>query len=460
MIGFSALPRAGPVALGALALAALGSAASLFLLDRQVEYQFSELQAYTAGDSVDRLALLERDQGPEALVQAVRRATETASPGQLFLVTDAQGRKLAGNLASWPQELDADVDPDDDWDSFRLADGGTARAITASLGGERLLIGQSDATRRPLRRAIVLSAATAFAVLAAALIGVATVWARLVGARLDRLASAARAIAGGDRKTRLPLGRGDAFDDLAGALNQMVDENLRLVSGLEAVTQSLAHDMRTPLMRMRAAIADARQAGAQVERDGALERAEQHADQAVSIFTGLADLALAESGLSREAMQTIALDALVQDVADLFEPLAEERGQTLNVAVEPVALPGHRQLLFQALANLIANAIRYAPENTPIDIGLTSSGDGAALTVRDFGRGLSAVEAAEAVRPFVRLNAADPGLGLGLAIVGAVARLHQGELRLEPADPGLRATLRVWTAAPGQDLERRPDARY
>lgn len=456
MSRLSALPRAGSVALTALVLAALGSAASLILLDRQVEHQFSELQAYAAGDTVDRLALLERDQGPEALVQVVQRATETASPGQLFLVTDGQGRKLAGNLAGWPQELR----PDDDWTAFRLADGTTGRAITADLDGQRVLIGQSDATRRPVRRAIVLSAAAAFGFLAAALIGVATIWARLVGARLDRLAQAARAIAGGDRKTRLPLGRGDAFDDLAGALNQMVDENLRLVSGLEAVTHSLAHDMRTPLMRMRAAIADARAVETRSEQDAALERAEQQADLAVSTFTGLADLALAESGLSREAMQTITLDELVRDVADLFEPLAEERGQTLAAAVEPLALPGHRQLLFQALANLTANAIRYAPENTSIEIALTKADGGAAMTVRDFGRGLTAVEAAEALRPFVRLDAAGPGLGLGLAIVGAVARLHEGELRLEPADPGLRATLRLWTAPSAQDLERREKRRY
>jgi signal transduction histidine kinase len=438
----SALPQARRVALTAIGLAALGSSLSLFLLDRVVERQLSELQAYASGDAVDRFALLERDQGAQALVQAVQRATDTASPGQLFLVTDPQGHKLAGNLPAWPAELDLD----DDWESFRLRDGGGARAITAKLaGGEQLLVGESNSARWAVRQAIAAAALAAFSVLVAALIGVAAIWARLVGRRLDQLRRTARAIAAGERDARLPLGPGDAFDQLATTLNQMLDENARLVSGLEAVTRSLAHDMRTPLMRMRAAISEARASRGASDREDALERVERHADQAVAIFTGLADLALAESGLSREAMQPIAMDQLLRDVIDLFEPLAEARGQLLIPAADALVLPGHRQLLFQALSNLLANAIRHGPEDAPIKLTLRDLSGGAEFEVRDLGPGLSPAEASEAIRPFVRLRPEGPGLGLGLSIAAAVARLHDGVLVLERADPGLTASLKLWT---------------
>jgi signal transduction histidine kinase len=453
----SVLPRTRAVALTALALAALGSAASLYLVDRRVEYEVSELQAFAAGDSVDRLTLLQHDQGTPGLVQAVQRAGETASPGQVYLLADASGRKLAGNLAGWPAKLDAEAD----WKSFSLPGGETARAITAILPGDvRLLVGHTDASRRPIRGAIAAAAAIAFGCLAVALLGVAGVWGRLVGSRLNRLAEAARAVARGARDIRAPVGRrGDGFDEVALAFNQMVDENLHLVGGLEAVTRSLAHDLRTPLMRMRAAIADARAAPDATRQDAALERAEEEAERTVAIFTGLSDLALAESGLSREAMQPLALDQLVQDVVELFEPLAEERGQSLRAEVEAVSLRGHRQLLFQALGNLIANAIRHSPEGAPIDVGLLASGEGAEISVRDRGSGLTATEATEAMRPFVRLHTDEPGLGLGLPIVRAVARLHDGALRLEPANPGLRAVLTLWGDSSGIAGAERPLSR-
>jgi signal transduction histidine kinase len=435
----SVLPRTRAVALTALALAALGGCAGVILLDRQVEYELSELQAYAAGDSIDRLVLLQHDQGGKVLALAVRRVAETAAPGQLILLADAQGRPLAGNLPAWPPGLGVD----DDWAAFRLADGHRARAISTGLpGGLRLLAGDTDASRRPVRQAILLSAGLAFAGLAVALLGVAAAWGRLVGRRLETLADAARDIAHGARDKRLPVGqRRDGFDEVAVALNQMVDENLHLVGGLEAVTHSLAHDLRTPLMRMRAAIADARGARDPDVRAAALDRAEAEADRTVLIFTGLADLALAESGLSREAMQAADLDALTNDVVELFEPLAEERGLTLESRIEPVMLRAHRQLLFQALGNLLANAIRHAPEGSVIAVRLCATAEGAEISVRDCGPGLSEAEAAEAVRPFVRLRPQGDGLGLGLAIVRAVARLHGGALRLEPGHPGLRAVL-------------------
>lgn len=445
MRSLAILPHARAVTLAALTLAAVAIFASLALLDRQVEYQFSEQQAYAAGDIVDRLTLLDKDAGDAGLVKAVQRETETASPGQLFLLIDGQGRKLAGNLPGWPQGVDADGD----WESFSLPDNTPARAISAKMpGGPKLLIGQSDASRLSVRRALAVPAAVALLVVTLAILAPAALWGRLVGARLSGLARAARSIAAGDRTLQLPLsGEGDGFDDLSRALNDMVEENARLVSGLEAVTHSLAHDLRTPLMRMHAAISEARGASTPEQQGAALERAEMEASRTVGVFTGLSDLALAESGLSKDAMQDIDLQAIAQDVVELVEPVAEERGQTLDARLEPITLRGHRQLLLQALVNLMTNAIRHAPANSEIEIGLQRSVAGAEIVVRDSGPGLTTAQMMEAVRPFVRLQGETGGLGLGLAIVNAVARLHGGALRLEAAQPGLRARLQLWTEA-------------
>lgn len=442
------LPRAGAVTAAALVLVAAGTLASVLVLDLQVEFQLSELQAYAAGDIVDRMTLLQRDSGPAGLLQAVGHATETAAPGQVFLLTDPQGARLAGNLPQWPHELGGD----DDWRPFGLADDRGARAITATMpDGERLLVGEADDSRHQVRRSIITSAVLTFGCLTLALLGVAAVWGRLISARLATLAGAARAIARGERETRVAVARPrDGFDAVALAFNQMVDENLHLIGGLEAVTHSLAHDVRTPLMRMQAAIADARAAQDPADQAAALDRAEREAERAVAIFTALTDLARAESGVSREAMQTLDVAELLQDVVELFEPLAEERGQALRLQTEPLLLRAHRQLLFQAVGNLIMNALRYGPERAPIDITLRRSRRGAEIVVRDYGSGLTEAEAAEVVRPFVRLQSggAADGLGLGLAIVQAVAQLHGGALALRPAHPGLQAVLDLQTNPP------------
>ena len=452
---FAALPGAGRVVAAALALSAAVIAGSLYVLDRQVEHQFSELQAYAAGDAVDRLSVLLRDEGGASVAASVRRAVQTASEGQVLLLTDAGGRPLAGNLNAWPRELTLDGD----WETFRLPDRAAARAITARLAnGDRLLVGQTDRSRWSVRWAISLTAGLALASLAVVLAGSAGVWSQSVRRRLEHLGGAALAIAGGAREARLPVsGRGDPFDDLAKALNLMVEENARLVGGLTAITHSLAHDLRTPLMRMTAAVADARESQDSQVRERRLDDAQREADHVAGAFTGLIDLALADSGLSREAMETVSVVRLVQDLAELFEPLAEDGGLRLALDLAPVETLAHRQLLMQAVANLLDNAIKHAPAGGEIEVRLAALGPGLQLSVRDHGAGLSPGEAAAAVRPFVRLGERG-GLGLGLAIVEAVARLHEGAFRLEPAEPGLRAVLELWTHGPPSASKARLEA--
>ena len=445
MIGPAALPGARRFWIVASLLIATTLLAAVVLIDRVAEHQVSELQAYAAGGVVDRLVLVTRDEGREVLPRAVARALTSASDGQIILATDAAGLKLAGNLPQWPDGLGLD----EDWKAIRLPDGRTARAISARLpGGDRLLVGETDDSRQPLRTAVGRSAAAALVAMMIIVGGLGLLLNRAVSSRVEALSSTIKRIITGDRSARAAVGpTPDVFNALATSFNTMLDENERLMIGLRSVTDSLAHDLRTPLTRVVALIEQAQSGVTAAERTRLLGAAQHEARFAASTFAALIDLARAETGLSRDAMEELDLAELVEVVAEIFGPLVEDRGHALDLHVEPAALNGHRQLLMQALGNLLENAAKYAPTGGEIEIGV-SRGDGwVDIYVRDNGPGLSQAETEEAIRPFARLGRHHdhPGAGLGLAIAAAVARLHGGQLLLEDAEPGLRARLHLPT---------------
>jgi signal transduction histidine kinase len=443
VIAPSALPGARRFWLVAVVLIAATLIAAVVLVDRVAEHQVSELQAYAAGGLVDRLSLVARDEGRAALLQSVNRAMTSAAEGQIFLVADAAGGKLGGNLARWP----AGVGLEEDWKPMRLADGRSARAITASLpDGDRLLVGQTDDSRRPLRIAVAKGAAVALLAMLVIVGGLGLTLNRAVSNRVATLSSTIHRILTGDRSARATVGgSADVFDDLAVSFNAMLDENERLMIGLRSVTDSLAHDLRTPLTRVVALIEQAQVSEKPAEQAQLLESAQNEARFAASTFAALIDLARAETGLSRDAMEVLDLADLVNVVGEIFGPLVEDRGHALKLHVEAASLHGHRQLLLQALGNLLENAAKYAPRGGAIELGVARVGDAVDLYVRDYGPGLSPAETEEAVRPFARLarHHDHPGAGLGLAIAAAVARLHGGRLLLEDAQPGLRARLHL-----------------
>ncbi|MCC6171211.1 MAG: HAMP domain-containing histidine kinase, partial [Gammaproteobacteria bacterium] len=262
------------------------------------------------------------------------------------------------------------------------------------------------------------------------------------------IAQAAREIMRGQMKARAPEGqRLDALGSLARVFNEMLDQNEALVTGMRTATESLAHDLRTPLMRLQRAIGAARDTTDAVQRDELLASAEAEAEHALRTFSALIDLARAEAGLSRDAMERTDLAALATDVADLFEPLAEERQQRLGRDIRPAVTLAHRQILFQALGNLLENAIKYSPAGTPLRLALepATATRGPAFVITDAGPGIPVHAREQALRPFVRLETAGrkPGSGLGLAIAAAAARLHGGTLQLEDAGPGLRVRLQL-----------------
>jgi signal transduction histidine kinase len=270
---------------------------------------------------------------------------------------------------------------------------------------------------------------------------------RFILEHVSNLAATARRILRGQSAARAPeRQRLDALGALTGTFNEMLDQNEALVSGLRTVTESLAHDLRSPLIRVRRSISAARDSSDPQERETQLAQAESEASRALQTFNALVDLGRAEAGLSRDSMEDVDVGALAIDLAELFEPIADEHGQRLECEVEACRVVAHRQILSQAIGNLLENAIKYSPSGTRLRLQVRRYGDnGAEVSVEDEGPGIPEHAREQALRPFVRLGdpVSRPGVGLGLAIAAAVARLHRGRLLLESANPGLRVRLQL-----------------
>jgi signal transduction histidine kinase len=258
----------------------------------------------------------------------------------------------------------------------------------------------------------------------------------------------------GDLHERLPVaGTGDELDRLAVNLNAMLERIEALMHGLKEVSDNIAHDLKTPLTRLRNRSEDALRAAENVSQyRAALESTIEESDGLIRTFNALLMIARAESGQAVGDMIEFDAAEVVRDIGDLYEPLADEKGVTLKVdpaAAAPVR--GNRELISQALANLVDNAIKYGasgaarPHGQPpeIALGTIDKGDRILLTVADSGPGIPAPDRARVLERFVRLEQSrcEPGSGLGLSLAAAVARLHGGELTLDDNRPGLRVVI-------------------
>jgi signal transduction histidine kinase len=281
----------------------------------------------------------------------------------------------------------------------------------------------------------------------------------------------------GDLSGRLPVGRsGDELDRLAENLNAMLERIEALMVGLKEVSDNIAHDLKTPLTRLRNRAEEAlAKAGNEAEYRAALERTIEESDGLIRTFNALLMIARAESGQARGNMDDFDAADVAQGIQELYEPLAEDNGLTLHVKTEQARLHGNRELISQALANLVENAIKYgqpAPALQPLSAEATNAeaaasngkdiliearrdGDQVLLSVTDRGPGIPEADRGHAVERFVRLEASrtQPGSGLGLSLASAVATLHGGALKLSDAQPGLRATLAI-PALTGGNAER------
>jgi signal transduction histidine kinase len=275
---------------------------------------------------------------------------------------------------------------------------------------------------------------------------------RVLLKRAETIATTAGRIADGDLSARAPADPdGDVFDRLGVSLNAMLDRIDELMTGLRTVTDSLAHDLRSPLTRLKTALTRALDSGADEEaRLDAVEEAQNEASQALATFSALLDIARAESGLSRESMEPVDLGHLTADIAELFGPVLEDADQVLDY-VPPhhtVVVRGHELLLRQAIGNLLHNAARYAGPGAVVRLSIEERDARARIIVADNGPGIAPEHRGRVQERFVRLDAArtTPGSGLGLAIAAACAKLHGGALLLEDGEPGLRAVLELVVA--------------
>lgn len=378
---------------------------------------------------------------------------ELRVPGPLaMLLVDPAGQPAAGNLAAWPSALGRDGR------FARLDLVRTGRpspepfAVTSTHmpGGWHLLVGRSLEEEERLVATLTTSLVAAIGLALALALGISALLARLIARRVQSIADVAARVAAGNLASRVEVPPGqprDAFDSLGLALNAMLTRIETLLDELRAVTDGLAHDLRSPLTRMKARIERlARAPEPDLAELGAIGN---EADALLAMLDNSLEISRLEAGIGRDAFQLMDLSALVHDMADMYEPLAEESGVGLAVAAAvPVPVEAHRQLLGRAISNLIDNALRYAAAGGHIEISAEATRDGARLVVADHGPGIPLPARSEALRRFGRLDAARSrsGAGLGLSLAAAIARLHGGTLLLSDNNPGLKVTIELPTA--------------
>jgi signal transduction histidine kinase len=392
-------------------------------------------------------------------------------PGSsLYLVTTPSGEGLAGNVGSLePGVLDRPGWLETNYHRLESPEGAEHRALVRVVqlpGGFHLLVGRDLDERERLFGIIVNAGQWSLAlVIVLGLLGGFFV-SRRVLSRIDAMTGTAQTIMAGDLSGRLPVaGTGDELDRLADNVNAMLDRIEALMRGLKEVSDNIAHDLKTPLTRLRNRCEQAlRSATGEASYRAALESTIAESDDLIRTFDALLMIARAESGQARENMTEFDASEIARDVGELYEPVADEKGIALKIDA-PAAAPvrGNRELVSQALANLIDNAIKYAGTNgkvngVPAEIVVKAGNDGERITlsVADRGPGIPDADRGRVVERFVRLeqSRSEPGSGLGLSLASAVARLHGGELKLEDNHPGLRTTIALPRAGPGASAGR------
>lgn len=394
--------------------------------------------------------------GIRGLREAIQRRVQQDENGRaLYLLTDGTYQPLAGNLAGWPA-----VEPEEDgWVTFGIegpsGEGGGLNfgwARTFDLGGRyHLLVGHDIRERSYVEGLIRETLAWGLAVtLVLTLIG-GFLLARLLLRQIEAINATSREIMAGDMSRRIPvMGSGDEFDELSSNLNAMLDQIERLVRGLKEVSDNIAHDLRSPLARLRSRLEVALLEPADAERyREVLTETIAEADHLLATFNALLSIAEAEAGTARDQFVTFDIDSLLADVAELYEPLAE--AVELNFAFETESgaagskVLGDRNLLFQALANLLDNAIKFSDSGGAVSLTFKREKDRLAITVADRGPGVPEEARDKVMQRFYRLEESrtTPGSGLGLSLVAAVARLHDGRFYLGDNAPGLKATIEL-----------------
>ena len=444
------------LALAILALSAVGAGIVLTAVAWQVVKLVDQETARTIDaeakgliDSYDRGGLM----GLYSAIEMRKR-----QPGaSLYLLTDPAGEPLAGNVAQIPPEVleqpgFVDVNYRSNVTGARMRQ--ALVKVYRLPPGFLLLVGHDLGDRARIEKIMMRALAISLVFFAALAALGALFVARRVLKRIDDINTSAHGIMDGDLTRRLPVsGSGDELDRLAESLNEMLARIGELMQGLREVSDNIAHDLRTPLTRLRnhaeAALAFGGDAAAY---RAALEKTIEESDSLIKIFNALLLIARAEAGANLERLQPFDVGEAARSVAELYEPIAEEEGVALKVETEGrLIVRGNRELIGQTIANLVDNALKYgapregglAAVRPDVVISTRRAGASVALTVADRGPGIAAEDRARVLDRFVRLEGSRsrPGSGLGLSLAAAVARMHGGTVELEDNAPGLRVSV-------------------
>lgn len=397
------------------------------------------------------LADIYRTGGKAALDDAVQDTISYADPQTVVALIGTDKREVMGNLETNPATV---LPRQEGYHNALVRLQGETTPHLALIAMHRLpngqwlvsgrIAGEGFAIRDTLERSLLI------AVVVAALLGLicGLILAHYVGQRIGEIAAVANRISARDLSQRVPLsGAGDAFDRLAAQINAMLDRITGLMEELRLLTDSLAHDLRSPVSRLRSAAHAAAEATDPIEQEELLVRVIGQADSLMRILSAVLEISRSEALTGRKQFSWFDAGELAAELAEMYDPLAEERGATLNFDKPARAVPlfGHRQLLAQAVSNLVENAVRYGSQGGEIRIGVRPEEKRISIEVSDRGPGIPADRRAEARRRFGRLDSSrsDEGAGLGLALAESIAHLHDGELLLEDNQPGLRTILEL-----------------
>lgn len=369
----------------------------------------------------------------------------TDSDTELVGLFDGAGRSLSGNMPAWrgplPRKGQLVFDEID-----RGKDVVSVRLTAVPLGTDRQLVvgrdlSELDAIREVVGRALLISASLSLLLAFAG----AQLFRRLIESRIGRIRRTAARIAAGELSNRIKVQGNDEFAHLGTDINQMLDRIESLMEGVRHVSNSIAHDLRTPLSRVRSRLERALGTSADPRAlVGDARLAIEEIDNLIGLFDKLLQIAAAESGMRTRSFELLDIAAIARDMAELYEATAEECGMVLRYAgVESLSVRGDRDLLATALASLIDNAIKYARSGTYVDIAVRGDQDGTVVSVRDYGPGVQEADLGRVCERFYRVDQSRhlPGNGLGLSIVTAIAQLHGASLQLRNAGPGLELSL-------------------
>lgn len=444
------LLRSSPFRLAVAYVALFGSSALVLLAYiywSTAGYMLREADA-TIEAEITGLAERYRTGGLPGLTALIEeRLARQPSGSSLYLLTDANHLPLVGNLSGWPR-----VQPDEEgWLDFRLdTQKGEpthwARAKPFRLqGGFFLLVGRDMFELQATRSLIVrtMTWGLLLVILLALVGGVLVSRGRI--RRIGVINEAIRDVVAGDLTRRIPFDpTGDDIEQLVENLNHMLGELQKLVDGVRRVSDNIAHDLRTPLARLKNRLESLRQLETSRDRREMVEQAVAEADGLLDTFNALLRIARIESGRRRQAFTTVDLGPLIEDVAELYAPLLEEANLEFRVEHQDGSqVIGDRDLLFQATANLVDNTLKYVPAGGRVSLIVERREAAVRIVVADNGPGIPDAERERALERFYRLDSSrsTPGAGLGLSLVAAVAELHESRLELLDNDPGLRVEL-------------------